>query len=164
MTPAELDDPFDRLEQIARRLAARQRYSDKNRIALLAVHGVMGLVVAFLIAADKPAPSLLLLIGGPLLHLVNLLPAIGGGLLVGGLLLHRNLYLEAAGMTILLAWDGFMGVAFGVVAHRYGSDHNPLTIAASYPIGVYLGLGGLMVVHLVTLAQMLRDGRRVTRS
>lgn len=152
-------DPFDRLELVANRIAARQQYADRNRIALLGIHGVMGLVIAFLIAIDSPARTLMELVGEPALNLVNLLPAIGGGVLVAGLLLHRNLYLEAAGMAVLFAWDTFMGTAFGIVAHRFATDSDPATVAYSYPVGVYLGLGALMLVHLVTLIEMLRDTR-----
>lgn len=155
-------DPLDRLDLAADRLERRQRYAEDNRLALLTIHGLMGVVIGFLLVIDGTAQSLQRLFHDSEVALAPLTfgPSLGGCVLLLGLMLRRNLALEAIGMSMMLMWDITMAVCFGVIAFLASRDGDPLTSASSYPVGVYLGIAALMATHLVTLIQLLREEDR----
>lgn len=139
-----MNDPLERLSQSVDRMARRATYDERNRLALLLVHGLSALAIGTAIVLDRgpdawPYPDWTL--GVPAI--------IGGGLLVVGLLGGRRVSVEAVGMGIILCWDAAFVATFARAAATE-------TEAASYPVFVYLCLAGLMGVHLFTLVSYLR--------
>lgn len=149
-------DPLDRIDEGLTRIARRQAYADRNRLTLLAIHGIGGVAITALLFHDGPAPAVADALGDHI-DLFNLLPGIGGALLLAGLLARRFLPLEAPGMGLLLAWDVAMAGIFYTTARTSATDGDPATIAVTYPVAVYAILGALMVTHLLTLVQLLQD-------
>lgn len=143
---------------MALNLDRKQRYDERNRLALLAAHGFGALFAAALIGYDEPSATVKGLLG-EWTDAFNTLPAIGGATLLLGLAWGRKVFLEAAGMGVILAWDLGMAVAFGYAARVAAHDGNPATIPASYPLAVYGTLGALLVIHLVTLATIILGKR-----
>lgn len=144
-----MTDPVDIAHDALERLASRQRYDERNRLALLIVHGVMGVAVGALILIDSPPAAWVDWVGtGREAWLAG--PALAGGAtLLAGLAAGRHLILEAAGMAGILAWDALM------VATFVKGD------GPAYPTALYLGLAALMTIHVVTLCLYLWTPRAV---
>lgn len=138
------DDKIERAQGALTRLAHRQDYDQRNRLALLAVHGWAGLAAGVLILTEG-GPAAWDTFAGPDREYGLAVPVLLGGLLLlSGLLCRpRSLRLEAAGMVLLLGWDLFMAWLLGSAAV---SDSSAL-----YPVAVYGCLAALMGVHLRTL-------------
>ncbi len=149
---------LDELEHLAITLDRKQRYDERNRLALLAAHGLGALLAAALIGYDEPSVTVQGLLG-KWTDAFNTMPAIGGATLLLGLAWGRKLALEATGMGIILAWDLGMAVSFGYAARIAAHDGNPATVPASYPLAVYGTLGALLVIHLVTLVTIILGKR-----
>lgn len=145
-------DPFHRAEKALLSLEQRSRYDESNRIALLVIHGVMGVVVGFLMMAYG-APDAWRQVVGPDRDWMLALPAaIGGFLLLGGLLVfNRNMLLESIGMTLILIWDCVMVF----ILQKFGL--NP------YAVAVYASMAALMGVHVFTLIRYLATRERKVR-
>ena len=149
---------LDALELYAVTMEKRQRYSERNRLALLVTHGVGLVLAAILLAVDGPARAVTNLFGG-YDTAFNALPAVGGTLLLLGLSLGRRMSLEAAGMTIGLIWDVGMIAAFSYQATQGAYLPSSPIPATTYPIAVYGTLAALMGIHLYTLVAIIRDDR-----
>lgn len=157
-TPERRPTALDALEHFAVDLEQRQRYSEKNRLALLATHGIGLVIVGVLLAIDHPARAVQNLYG-EWTPLFNALPTLGGGLLLLGLIAGRRLVLEATGMLVGLTWDVGMITAFVLYALAPPPPVAVIIPPSTYPIAIYGTLAVLMAVHLVTLFTIIRDGR-----
>ena len=149
---------LDALEHFAIDLEKRQRYSERNRLALLGAHGVGLVLAAALLAVDDPARAVISLFGS-YADAFNVLPGIGGVLLLAGLMLGRRMALEAAGMFIGLLWDVGMIAAFTYQATQEPYITATPVPASTYPIAVYGTLAALMGIHLYTLVKIISDDR-----
>lgn len=137
------DDKFERAQGALTSLAQRQDYDQRNRLALLAVHGWAALVIGLLIVVEG-GPTAWVEKYGTRHDWALAAPAIVGGvLLLVGLTNGRAIRLEAAGMTFILAWDLYMVWLLG--------SAGVVGPTALYPVAVYGCLAALMVVHLRTL-------------
>lgn len=143
-------DVYHRAEKALVSLDKRTHYDERNRLALLCVHGVMGLVVGWLIAAYG-APEAWVNRFGHGTELWLAAPAFWGGLtlLAALFLFDRHLILEAVGMALILVWDLFMAWIL------FDLGLNP------YAVAVYLGLGALMCIHVYTLGMYVWYRRKV---
>lgn len=146
-----MNDPFERAKEALVALEQRTRYDASNRLALLTVHGLIGLVVGMFQWYDGP-PLAWTKVFGPDTEVFLAAPAVLGGiLLLLGLAWNRNIIFEAVGMVGILTWDGLMIF----VLNRAGD-----TTYAPY---VYLGLFSLMSVHVYTLAKYLLAREKALR-
>lgn len=150
------EDRYSEAEQALNRLAERAAYDERNRLALLLVHALTGILAGLLITLDREPASWLDLVGPGHAWWLGAPPIVGGILLAAGLAMRRTprigerirLVTEAIGMTGIMAWDAAMIYVIG----RAGD--------AAYPVAVYAGLAGLMSVHMVTLgAYIVRRSR-----
>lgn len=149
---------IDALEAFAVSLEQRQRYSEKNRIALLATHGVGLIIVGVLLAVDPPARAVAALYGDAT-WAFNAIPTLAGAVLLIGLTTGRRIVLEACGMLMGLLWDLGMIAAFVLHALNPPPPEPVVVPISTYPIAVYGTLAVLMGVHLFTLVTILRDGK-----
>lgn len=159
------EDPFERIEAAADRLARRVLWEQGNRIGLLRVHGVVGVI----------AGSQMLAFGGPsqleTIPLARLWLGITG--LIGGLILMwglhhkpRSIPAEFVGLSLMGVWD--LTMTLGLAWARLHTTSFGLSwpwdlppSAASgyvpaYPIAVYAGLFVLICIHLVTLRKFVK--------
>ena len=142
---------FDEAERSLNSLANRQRYDEKNRLALLSIHGWIGAIVGALIIFSGP-PSVWLDFFSRDSAWVLASPALFGGvILLWGLYGGRVILVEAIGMSLILVWDLSMTALF--VSQGLLGEASTL-----YPIMVYLGFALLMSIHIKTLIQFLRQG------
>ena len=131
-------------------LEKRTRYDESNRLALLAIHGLLGVVVGVLLLAYGPPDPWIEMVGEGKGGLLAAPALLGGFLLLGGLFVfNRNMFLEATGMTLILAWDFTMVL----IIQKFGL--NP------YAVAVYAGLAALMLVHVITLIRYVLAKERV---
>lgn len=144
-------DPYHRAEKALVSLDKRTHYDERNRLALLCVHGVMGVVVGYLMAAYG-TPDAWIMRFGPDNDLWLAGPAFCGGLILLSSLFifDRHLVGEAIGMAMILAWD--LGMAY--ILWDFGL--NP------YAVAVYVGMGALMCIHVYTLAMYVWYRRGVS--
>lgn len=139
-----MTNPWDRAEEALVALEHRTQYDERNRLALLSVHGLKGVGVGVLLYLFGPPEAWVMLYGHET-EVFLLLPAMAGGImLLLGLLLNRNILLEALGMIGLLIWDLLMIWTLSM------AGLNP------YAVAVYVGMAGLMGIHLMTLVRYLR--------
>lgn len=134
-------NPFHRAERALMSLEQRTKYDERNRLALLAIHGVMGVVVGWLMLRYGTPDAWIQAAGEGRDWMLATPALLGGSLLLAALyLLKRNLLLEAVGMLLILAWD----LVMVVILQRFGL--NP------YAVAVYVTMAALMCVHVGTLA------------
>lgn len=143
-----MKDALDRAEESLNRLARRQRYDERNRLALLAVHGYIGIFTGAMIWIGGGPTTWALLVGSDDKDWILGAPAVIGGLtLLVGLYAGRSLMIEAVGMVVMLAWDLTMVYLFVFLSPN------------KYPTSLYLGLALLMSIHLGTLIAYAREER-----
>lgn len=138
-----MHDPFDRAEEALVSLEQRTLYDEKNRLELLGVHGVKGLLLGPLLYNFGGPDAWNLVFGA---HAIVWLAApafFGGLLLLLGLAWNRNILLEAVGMILLLVWDLLMVY---VLANRG---------QVPYVLVIYGAFAALMCIHLRTLTRYL---------
>lgn len=136
--------PWDRAEEALVALEQRTQYDEKNRLELLAVHGLKGLLVGPLLYMFG-GPDAWNSTFGPAAIVFLAAPAFFGGLLLLlGLAWKRNIVLEAIGMMGMLVWDALM--IYVMLASE----------AAPYVTVVYASMACLMSIHLRTLFRYLR--------
>lgn len=141
---------YDAAEASLDALASRQLYDEKNRLALLSIHGWMGVLSGFLILRAG-SPVAWQLFAGKGSDWMLAFPAfLGGTVLLMGLYLGRRLAAEAVGMALMLCWDLVMTFIFT----RQALVEQSVTL---YPTAVYAGLAALMFVHLRTLVRYLAE-------
>lgn len=166
MTP-EGEDPFERIERATNRLARRVLWEQGNRIGLLRVHGVVGIL----------AGAQMLAFGGPSqledIHWARMWLGVTG--LLGGLLvmwgLHsrpRSISTEAAGLAVMGLWDLTMTVGLAWARMHTTSwgwswpwEKPPPASSGyvpAYPVTVYAGLFALICIHLLTLVKFIKSG------
>ena len=134
-------NPFHRAESALLSLELRTRYDERNRLALLSIHGVMGVVVGWLMLRYGTPDAWAQAVGEGRDWILATPALLGGTLLLAALyLLGRNLLIEAVGMSLILAWD----VTMVVILYRFGL--NP------YAVAVYVTMAALMCIHIGTLA------------
>lgn len=144
-----MSSPYHRAERALMSLEQRTKYDERNRLTLLGIHGVMGVVVGWLMLAYG-TPDAWTEAVGPDRDWMLASPALAGGtlLLAALYLLKRNLLLEAAGMVLILGWD----LTMVYILNRFGL--NP------YAVAVYVTMAALMLVHVGTLAAYVWARRR----
>lgn len=148
----ESGDPIDRLATFATELALAKKYADRNRSALLAIHGLGGVATTLLMMIHEPYDGTARLLS-QWAETFDSLPALGGILLLAGLAWNRNLVLEALGMVCLLLWDlGMMRI--------FQHDLVGGQVSYSYPLAIYGTLAGLMILHLASLFGVAAETRR----
>ncbi len=150
-------DPVDlltrRVEDLVRELDAWRHEELLNRLALLACHAVIGVVVGGLMLKDGTAQAAHSLFGEQAEILVGGVALVGGGLLGAGLLLKpRPLVLELLGLGTLSVWH--LGMAWTFLAYLLKDD--PAATDLSYPVAIYSGYLLLLGVHLWTLYRRWR--------
>lgn len=155
----------------AEHASRRVLYERGNRLGLLWVHGIVGVVGGMqqlLYGSATQVEDAL----GPWVRLLLVPLALGGGLL---LLLgltrkpQRSIPLEAVGLALVACWD--LAMTAGLAYARYAQHtYRPLPLlrpmphgyVPAYPITVYAGMLALLVIHLVTLRHLRhlppRDG------
>lgn len=137
------NDPYMAVSNSLDGIVERHRYDQRNRLALLAIHGVIGVVVGVLMTFGDPPVAFQMLFGMENKLYLAVPPMIGGSILLSGLAAGRILLAEAIGMFIMFLWDlGMVGV-FIVQSIE--------TSTPVYAVAVYGGLAALMAVHLRTL-------------
>lgn len=158
-------DAFERVESAAEALARRVTWEQGNRIGLLRVHAITGIVAGVQILA----------FGGPtqLEHMPGARFAQGMCGLIGGLLLWVSLHRrprsitgEALGLLVLGLWDltfvvGLTYARLHSTAFGLGWPWDEPPPGASgyvppYPIAVYAGMFGLICIHLYTLRTFVK--------
>lgn len=162
-------DPFDRIEDAAENLARRVIWEQGNRIGLLRVHLVVGILTGAQMLAFGSASTLEALVGPGIRVFLGVLGIVGGTILFTGL--HRSprsIVLEALGLALLGVWDFVMAVGLAI-ARLHSTSFGlkwpwvPLPppsagFVAPYPATVYAGLGALITIHLLTLRKFKRAG------
>lgn len=168
------DDPFDRLECVAERVAdraerttARVYYEQGNRLGLLWIHALVAITAGLQQLLWGTATQIEELFGPRAREFHGPLAMVGGMVLVLGLTRkpYRSVRLEAIGLSLIALWDGTMtaGLAW---ARIHQDDYRvipfgqplPPHYASAYPISVYSGLLALLVVHLWTLRRFRKHG------
>ena len=164
------DDAFDRLEEAAENVARRAEWETGNRVGLLWIHVGIGLFAGSQMLAFGSAGNIEALVGVWSRTVLGVLGVLGGLVLALGIQRrkrHRGawLELEAIGLALLGLWDFLMAVGMAAARIQAGDFslralNEPLppvgTYALPYPISVYLGLFGLICVHLWTLRRFKR--------
>lgn len=161
------DDPFRRIETAAEALARRVVWEQGNRIGLLRVHGVVGVLAGVQMLAFG-GPSQLEAFPWARLWL-GLTGLCGGTLVMYGL--HRrprSIPTEAAGLAVLGLWDLTMTVGLAwarlhTTSWGWSWPWEKPPPAASgyvpaYPVTVYAGLFALICIHLLTLQRFVKSG------
>lgn len=156
-------DAFDRLEAAAETVAQRAEWERSNRVGLLWVHAVVGIVVGIQMLLYGSATTIEAALGlwtRPALAITGL---VGGLLLAVGIVRNRTVILEAIGLAVIGAWDLCMACGFiyarvsaGQFSPRAMFEPLPVGYVLPYPISVYLGLAALIAVHLWTLRRFKR--------
>lgn len=139
-----MTNPWERAEEALVSLEQRTQYDEKNRLELLSVHALKGLLVGPLILKDGGPDAWNILFGNDTLFFLAAPAFFGGLLLMIGLLWNRNILLEAVGMALMLVWDGLMLYTLG----RAG--------LTTYVLVVYGAMMLLMLVHAKTLFNYIR--------
>lgn len=156
------EDPFERVEVATQNLARRVVWEQGNRIGLLRVHAVVGVLAGAQMLAFGGPTQLEALFGPPVRIILGTIGLVGGAILFSGLeTTPRSIYREALGLTVLGLWDLVMtlGLAWARLhSTSFGlnwpsvPEPSPATgYVAPYPIAVYGGLFALIVIHLATL-------------
>lgn len=141
-------DPYQRAEGALLTLEQRSRYDEKNRLELLAVHGVKGLLLGPLLYGFGGPTSWNVTFGTEALIFLAVPCFFGGLLLLLGLAWDRHILLEGIGMLGLLVWDALM------IYVMIAGD------AAPYVTVIYASMAALMLIHLKTLGRYLVARRK----
>lgn len=159
-------DAFDRLEEAAANVAQRAEWEQSNRVGLLWVHGLMGLLAGPQMLLWGSASTIESAVGVWSRVVLAGIGTLGGMFLVAGLRrTPRSIPLEVAGLALVGSWDCLMALGL-VFARLHQNDFRviplgePLTAGyvVAYPITVYVGLTALILVHLWTLRR-IKKGR-----
>lgn len=166
------EDALDRLVDAAERIVTRQGWEQANRLGLLAVHGLIGLIAGTLILINGSAMSFDL-IGLWVRSLTGGIALVGGAVLLAGLVrTPRSVRLEVTGLVLLGIWDLMMAVAFltatiavGELNFTWPWIRVPDDIRTRlYPIALYVGMLALISVHLWTLRNIHKDNKVLRRT
>lgn len=167
------ESPFSRLEDAAERVASRAQsttariaYESGNRLGLLWIHGLVGTTAGVQMLLYGTATVIEANVGPWSRYALGLAALIGGvTLLVGLTRVPRSIPLEAVGLSFLAFWDGCMTVGLAWARwhqhdYRVLGMHERLTegYVSAYPVSVYAGLFGLLVIHLWTLRLLRKSG------
>ena len=134
-----MNDPWNRAEEALVNLETRTRYDEKNRLELLAVHGVKGLCLGPLIYNFGGPDAWNQVFGAEAIVFLAAPCFFGGLLLLLGLGMNRHILLEGIGMFGLLVWDTLM------IYVMVRGDTAP------YVTVIYTSMAALMLIHLKTL-------------
>lgn len=138
-----MHDPFDRAEEALVSLEQRTLYDEKNRLELLGVHGVKGLLLGPLLYNFGGPDAWNIMFGAQSIIFLAAPAFFGGLLLLLGLAWNRNILLEAIGMILLLVWDLLM------LTVLWEAGQVP------YVVVIYGAFAALMCIHIKTLARYL---------
>jgi hypothetical protein len=138
-----VNDLYSRAEEALVSLEYRSRYDEKNRLELLAVHGIKGLALGLLIYHAGAPESWNTEFGAQAAFFLAAPAFFGGLLLLLGLTWNRNIFLEALGMIGLLTWDLLMVY---VMVKQAATPYVPV---------IYLSMAALMLIHVKTLVRYL---------
>lgn len=152
-------DPYGRIETAAEKLARRVTWEQGNRIGLLSVHAIAGILGGAQQIMYGSAPNIETAFGTWVRIIFGTLALIGGCILFSGLNAHpRSIKREAAGLSLLAAWDALMTLGLlwaRIDSHDFSllgfNEKIPLGYVVTYPLAVYGGLFALIMVHLSTL-------------
>lgn len=159
----EGDDPFTRLENAAEVIVKQTSWEQQNRLGLLAIHGVIGVLAGMLMMINGTATSFEVF-GLWIRPALSGLSIFGGAVLLAGLISKpRNVRLEISGLALMGIWDLAMAVAFIVartvnhVTYKFTFPWVALPDSSRlYPVVIYLGMFALICVHLWTLRKLRR--------
>lgn len=140
-----MNTPWDRAEEALVALETRTQYDEKNRLELLAVHGIKGLALGPLLYNFGGPDAWYTVFGHSSIVFLAAPAFFGGLLLLLGLAWNRNIVAEAVGMAGLLLWDGLM--IFTMIVGD----------AAPYVVVVYASMAALMCIHVRTLWRYIRS-------
>lgn len=165
-----VEDPLDRLQTHAERIATLAAYEQGNRRALLWVHAICGLTAGVQMALYGSAPTIEAALGSWSRLLMAALGVLGGAFLAVGLSRRpRSIPLEAVGLAFVGLWDFLMCAGLAYARFRQNSYHPiplghqaPTGYVSAYPISVYAALLALIVIHLLTLRRLMRSNRMET--
>ncbi|GAA0494677.1 hypothetical protein Ade02nite_19920 [Paractinoplanes deccanensis] len=164
-----LVETLDALDEHLQTSDATVKRSERNRIGLLHLHAAfavyIGPMFALLGRDGMAGPAWLLIrrIPGAPVSLACLLFA--GGVILGIATWHRAVRWEIVGLCMLLGWYVTIAVSFGGALLWWLTGGFPAGTPkpAPYTHGVYLHLGALMIVHLVTLIRIRVARRKAAR-
>lgn len=156
------DDPLDRLETAAERIANRAEYEQANRRGLLWVHALVGMFAGLQMALWGSASTIENTLGIWVRPCLASLGFVGGWLLAFGLSRRpRSIPLEFVGLLLVGLWDlamtlGLMWARLQQADYSFRPLNEPLPIGyvVAYPVTVYAGLLALITIHLWTLRRI----------
>lgn len=149
-----------------RRPLTAQEWEQTNRLGLLLLHALIGLVAGLLILFNGTAPTfdqwgdwVRLLTGG--------LAFVGGAVLAAGLVLRStSIGTEMVGLVILTLWALTMAAGFVLASLGAGAlvidwpwrSFPQLQAERLYPIAIYVGLFLMTSLHLWTASRVRQHG------
>lgn len=163
-------NPLDRLESAAEVVmeraeitARRVMYERGNRLGLLWVHAVVGMLAGTQQLLWGSATQIEAITGPHMRLFMGPLAMVGGIILAAGLISKpRSIPMEAIGLGFIACWDFCMTVG---LAYARWSQHDFHILPVSqpmvtgyvpaYPVAVYGGMFALLVIHLLTLRHLL---------
>lgn len=155
-------DAFDRLETAAERVARRAEWEQANRVGLLWVHGLMGLLAGPQMLLWGSASVIENAVGVWARVALAAIGTVGGLFLVVGLRRRpRSIPLEVVGLFSVGTWDLLMAAGL-LIARFQQHDYRLIPLGkplvtgyvVAYPITVYAGLTALVAIHLWTLRRL----------
>lgn len=160
-------DPFERIERATNRLARRVLWEQGNRIGLLRVHGVVGILAGAQMLAFGGPSQLEVFVWARLW--LGVTGVLGGSLVMYGLHCRpRSIPTEAVGLAVMGLWDLTMTVGLAWARMHTTSwgwswpwERPPSAASGyvpAYPVTVYAGLFALICIHLFTLRRFVKAG------
>lgn len=156
------DDPLDRLEHAAERIADRAEYETSNRRGLLWVHACVGMLAGTQMALWGGPGTIEAAVGEWVRLALALTGFTGGWLLAWGLSRRpRSIPFEVAGLIVMGIWD--LTMTLGLMYARLKQANYdliplgsplPAGYVVAYPVTIYAGLFALICIHLWTLKRM----------
>lgn len=166
-------DPFSRLETAANAVMERAEagsrriaYERGNRLSLLWIHGIVGSLAGIQQLLYGSATQIETVTGPHARLVMGPLAFVGGVILILGLTRtpRRSIPMEAVGLTLIALWDLSMTCGLLYARLHQNEFHRipfgqplPQGYVPAYPVAVYAGMFGLLVVHLWTLRLLRRD-------
>lgn len=162
-------------ESLARAAAAADRLEDRftweqaNRLGLLRVHAIVGILGGIQILLYGGPSNLEESLGVWTRPALGVLAVVGGTILALGLARRpRDIGLEAVGLSLVGLWDLAMTLGLAWTRIEQG-EYAPIpltqaldpTYVRPYPVTVYAGLFALICIHLWTLRRMHLGSRNV---
>lgn len=142
-------------------------WAQQNRLGLLWVHGLMGVLVGLLMLAFGTASNFETMIGGWMRPFLGTLGIVGGIAIIIGLTRRpRSIRWEAIGLALLGVWDLIIMASFTTLLFERPPHLSwPWEVIGDaysrpYPILIYGGLLMLLLLHLLTLWSLMKLERR----